>query len=136
MIQQFEITLPAFPKGFHLITDIISGKLKSLPDKGLLNIFVKHTSAGIMINENADPSVRKDFITILNRLIPEGDPAYVHIDEGEDDMPAHVKSTFTGVSITIPITNGRMNLGIWQGIFLCEFRNRGGNRKLVITVYK
>ena len=136
MIQQFEITLPAFPKGFHLITDIISGKLKSLPDKGLLNIFVKHTSAGIMINENADPSVRTDFITILNRLIPEGDPAYVHIDEGEDDMPAHVKSTFTGVSITIPITNGRMNLGIWQGIFLCEFRNRGGNRKLVITVYK
>ena len=136
MIQQFEITLPAFPKGFHLITDIISGKLKSLPDKGLLNIFVKHTSAGIMINENADPSVRKDFITILNRLIPEGDPAYVHIDEGEDDMPAHVKSTFTGVSITIPITNGRMNLGIWQGIFLCEFRNRGGNRKLVITVYE
>ena len=136
MIQQFEITLPPFPKGFHLITDIISEKLKNLPETGLLNIFIRHTSAGLMINENADPSVRTDFTTILNRLIPEGDPAYVHTDEGEDDMPAHVKSAFTGVSISIPITNGRMNLGTWQGIFLCEFRNRGGNRKLVITVYE
>jgi secondary thiamine-phosphate synthase enzyme len=136
MIKQFEITLPPFPKGFHLITHIISEKLKNLPETGLLNIFIRHTSAGLMINENADPSVRTDFTTILNRLIPEGDPAYVHTDEGEDDMPAHVKSALTGVSISIPITNGRMNLGTWQGIFLCEFRNRGGNRKLVITVYE
>lgn len=136
MIRQFEMSLPPFPKGFHLVTDYILHELKELPTKGLVNIFIKHTSAGLMINENADPSVRTDFFTIMNRLVPEGDPAYVHTDEGEDDMPAHVKSAITGVSLTIPVTGGKLNLGTWQGIFLCEFRNRGGSRKLVVTVYE
>ena len=136
MIQQHEITLPEFPKGFHLITHLIAEKLHRLPETGLINIFIKHTSAGLMINENADPSVLTDFSTIMNRLIPEGDPDYVHTQEGDDDMPAHVKSAFTGVSLTIPVTEHKMNLGIWQGIFLCEFRNRGGRRKLVVSVYE
>lgn len=101
----------------------------------MLNIFLKHTSAGLMINENADTTVRADFSTIMGRLVPEGDPLYLHNQEGDDDMPAHVKSAITGVSLTIPITNGKMNLGTWQGIFLCEFRKKGGQRKLVVTVY-
>jgi len=136
MIRQFEMSLSPFPKGFHLVTDFIVKELKELPTTGMVNLFIKHTSAGLMINENADPSVRADFSTIMNRLVPEGDSAYVHTEEGVDDMPAHVKSALTGVSLTIPVTGGRLNLGTWQGIFLCEFRNRGGSRKLVVTVYE
>ncbi len=135
MLQQYEIILPEFPKGYHLITHIINSNLKNLPETGIINIFLKHTSAGLMINENADPTVRTDFATILNRLVPEGDPSYIHIDEGDDDMPAHVKSAITGVSLTMPITNGKINMGTWQGIYLCEFRNRGGRRKIIITIY-
>ncbi len=135
MIVQKTITLPGFSRGFHLISNLIERELPDLPETGLLNIFILHTSAGLTINENADPDVRTDYETIFNKLIPENDPDYVHTIEGPDDMPAHVKSTLCGSSVMIPITSGRLNLGTWQGIYLCEFRNRGGRRKLVLTVY-
>ena len=135
MIQQYHIGLPSFNRGFHLITDIIYSKLDMLPDKGLANIFIKHTSAGITINENADPSVRVDFETVLNRLVKENEPYYTHTFEGPDDMPAHIKSTLVGNSLTIPIVNGKLDLGTWQGIYLCEFRDRGGSRKLTLSIY-
>jgi len=134
MIIQKQITLPAFSRGFHLITELIMNELEELPKAGLLHVFIKHTSAGLTINENADPDVRIDYETIFNRLVPENDPAYAHTLEGSDDMPAHVKSTLAGSSVTIPITDGRLNLGTWQGVYLCEFRNHGGHRKLVLTV--
>lgn len=134
MIKQIELRLPEFDRGFHLITNLIETQL-DLPETGMLNLFVQHTSAGLTINENADPSVRTDFETIFNKLVPEDDPDYVHILEGSDDMPAHVKSTLAGTSLTIPITHGRLNLGIWQGIYFCEFRNYGGARKVIATVY-
>ncbi len=134
MIHQEEILLPAFPRGFHLITDIILESLPPLPAIGLLHIFIKHTSAAISINENADPSVRSDMEKIYNRLVPEGMPFYTHTAEGPDDMPSHVKAGITGFSLSIPITGNRLNLGTWQGIYLCEFRNRGGRRRLVLTV--
>ncbi len=135
MIKQKEIVLPALSKGFHLIDRYILDAIGTLPQTGLINIFLKHTSAALMLNENADPDVRTDLATLYNRMAPEGDPAYVHTIEGRDDMPAHFKTAVTGNSLTIPITNGRLNTGIWQGIYLCEFRNRGGNRKIVITVF-
>ncbi len=129
------MSLPEFPRGFHLVTDIIERQLPVLPEKGMLNIFIKHTSAGLSINENADPTVRMDFETIFNKLVPENQRDYRHSFEGSDDMPAHFKSSLTGHSVNIPITSGRLNMGIWQGIYLCEFRNRGGKRRLVLTVY-
>jgi len=135
MIQQKEIRLPEFKRGFHLITDLIMRELPDLPDKGLLHILIKHTSAGITINENADPSVRSDFNAFMNQLIPENHPVYTHTYEGADDMPAHLKSSVLGAELTIPITNHRLNLGTWQGIYLGEYRNYGGSRKLVLTVY-
>lgn len=134
MIEQVEFTLKSRSRGFHLITEEIMSNLPSLPQKGLLNLFVKHTSCALSINENADPDVRMDMEAIFNRLVKEREPYYEHTLEGADDMPAHMKSTLTGVSLTIPITNGRLNLGTWQGIYLCEFRNYGGNRKVVATV--
>ncbi len=134
MIEQVEFTLKSRSRGFHLITEEIMSNLPSLPQKGLLNLFVKHTSCALSINENADPDVRVDMEAIFNRLVKEREPYYEHTLEGADDMPAHMKSTLTGVSLTIPITNGRLNLGTWQGIYLCEFRNYGGNRKVVATV--
>ncbi len=135
MIQQTEITLTGYRRGYHLITSVIEQHLPQLPDKGLLHILVKHTSAGITLNENADPSVRGDFERFINKMIPENDPVYIHTYEGADDMPAHLKSTVIGAEITIPITNHRLNLGTWQGIYFCEFRNYGGSRRLVLTVY-
>jgi secondary thiamine-phosphate synthase enzyme len=134
MIEQLEIKLPQFKRGYHLITSLIEKNLPSLPEKGLLHILVKHTSAGITINENADPSVRTDFESFINKMIPENDPVYVHTYEGSDDMPAHLKSSVIGAEITIPITNHRLNLGTWQGIYFCEFRNFGGSRKIVATI--
>lgn len=134
MVEQLEFSLPQYPKGYHLITNVILKSLPTLPEKGLLNIFIKHTSAAITLNENADPTVRQDFETIFSRLIPEGQPWYQHNGEGDDDMPAHIKSSILGQSLTIPITDGRLNLGIWQGIYLCEFRNYGGSRKFVVTL--
>ncbi|MCG8520701.1 MAG: secondary thiamine-phosphate synthase enzyme YjbQ [Pseudomonadales bacterium] len=134
MVQQYEIALPQFSRGFHLITDYITEAIDSLPEKGLLHILIKHTSAGITLNENADPSVRDDFESFMNKLVPENHPVYTHIYEGSDDMPAHLKSSLMGAELTIPITNYRLNLGTWQGIYLGEFRNYGGSRKLVLTV--
>ena len=134
MIEQIEITLPAFKRGYHLITNLIEKKLQRLPETGLVNILLQHTSAAISLNENADPSVRYDFETFMNKLVPDNDPMFIHIDEGGDDMPAHLKSSLIGVSLTIPITRHRLNLGTWQGIYLCEFRNYGGRRKLVVTI--
>jgi len=135
MIQQSEITLPAFRRGYHLITALIEKNLPELPEKGLLHILVKHTSAGITLNENADPTVRNDFEAFMNKLIPENDPIYLHTDEGADDMPGHLKSAIIGSEITIPITRHHLNLGTWQGIYLCEFRNYGGPRRIVLTVF-
>jgi secondary thiamine-phosphate synthase enzyme len=134
MTKQFEIILPPFERGFHLITKIIVKNLPELPDTGLLNIFIKHTSAALTLNENADPSVRDDFETTLNDLVPENEPYYTHVIEGTDDMPAHIKSAIIGSSVNIPITSGKLNLGIWQGIYLCEFRNHASGRNLVITI--
>ena len=105
-----------------------------LPESGVLHVFIKHTSAGLTINENADPTVLQDFESSFNHIVRENEPFYKHTFEGSDDMPAHIKSTMVGSSVTIPITNGRLNLGTWQGIYLCEFRNHVGSRKLVLTV--
>lgn len=135
MIQQKEISLSPFPKGFHLITRNIEQELPELPDRGMLNILIQHTSAGITLNENADPTVRDDFESFISRLVPENQPYFVHTLEGSDDMPSHIKSSLFGASLTIPITRSRLNLGTWQGIYLCEFRNHGGRRKLVLTIY-
>lgn len=134
MITQKEISLPPHSRGFHLITDLILQNV-DLPDTGLLTIFIKHTSAGLTINENADPTVRTDLESSFNHIVRENEPFYEHTLEGPDDMPAHIKSSMVGSSVTIPVTNGKLNLGTWQGIYLCEFRNRGGSRKIVITIY-
>lgn len=134
MIRQTEIILKERRRGCHLVTDEILRQLPALPTVGLLHLFVKHTSCGLCINENADPDVRSDLASILDHLVPEDEPYYQHTLEGSDDMPAHAKSALFGVSLTIPITRGRLNLGTWQGIYLCEFRNYGGARKIVATV--
>ena len=134
MIEQIEITLKPMTRGFHLVTGEILRQLSHLPKTGLINIFCKHTSCGLSINENYDPDVRIDMETIFNRLVPENRPEYEHTLEGPDDMPAHAKSTLSGVSLTIPITDGRLNMGTWQGIYFCEYRNHGSSRKLVVTI--
>lgn len=136
MIRQVEFSLPAFKRGYHLVTHMIEKELGNLPQTGLLNLFIKHSSAGITINENADPTVRVDFESIMNKMVPENQHFYTHTLEGADDMPAHVKASILGSSITIPVSNHRLNLGTWQGIYLCEFRNHGGSRKLVATIYE
>lgn len=135
MIQQFEIRLPSFRRGFHLVTRHIESQLNNLPEKGLVNIFINHTSAGLTINENADPTVRTDMEKYFDRYVPENESYFDHTMEGPDDMPAHIKATFTGSSVTIPVTNHRLSLGTWQGIYLGEFRNHGGSRRLTVTVY-
>lgn len=134
MIEQTEFALAPRRRGIHLVTGDILRQLPALPEKGLLNLLVKHTSAALALNENADPDVRHDLNEIFNRLVPENAPYYLHTLEGDDDMPAHAKAVMVGASLTIPITNGRLNLGTWQGIYLCEFRDYGGSRKIVATV--
>lgn len=134
MTEQIEIVLPEFSRGYHLITSYITSNLKGLPAKGILSIFIKHTSAGITINENVEPSVRDDFETILNHIVPERLKGVTHTLEGDDDMPAHIKASLVGQNVCIPITDHRLNLGTWQGVYLCEFRHYGGPRKLVLTV--
>jgi secondary thiamine-phosphate synthase enzyme len=133
---QKEIQISPKSRGYHIITDEILRELPELKDfsTGLAHIFIKHTSAGLTINENADPSVRRDFESHFNRVVPEDTSLYEHTLEGTDDMTSHIKSSLLGTSVTIPITNGRFNLGTWQGIYLCEHRNQGGSRKLVITL--
>ncbi|MCD7975643.1 MAG: secondary thiamine-phosphate synthase enzyme YjbQ [Tannerellaceae bacterium] len=134
MTQQIEFSLPSYPYGFHLVTDEILRHLGPLPENGILHLFIKHTSAGLTINENADPTVLEDFETFFKDWIPENYPKFEHTYEGKDDMPAHIKSSVVGHSISIPITNGRLNMGTWQGIYLCEFRYSGGRRKMVATI--
>ncbi|GHE55095.1 MAG: secondary thiamine-phosphate synthase enzyme YjbQ [Bacteroidota bacterium] len=134
---QKEITLPPYPRGFHLITEQVLSRLPELNrlQTGLLHVHIKHTSASLTINENADPTVRADFETHFNMLVPEEATHYQHTFEGPDDMTSHIKASLLGPSVTIPITRGRLNLGTWQGIYLCEHRNRGGSRSLVLTAH-
>ena len=134
MWKQVEFDLQSRRRGFHLITGEILRNLPPLPEVGLLHLFIKHTSAGLSINENADPDVRMDMESIFNHLVKEREPYYQHTLEGNDDMPAHAKSSIIGTSVTIPITHGKLNLGTWQGIYLCEFRDYGGNRRMVATI--
>ncbi len=129
-----EIVLPQFSRGFHLITSRIITEIGKLPENGLLNVFIQHSSAALTINENADPSVRVDFEEAFNRIFKENEKFYTHDSEGSDDMPAHLKASTLGSSVTIPIINGQLALGTWQGIYLCEFRNFGGRRKLILSV--
>ena len=137
MIQQVEFALAAKHRGCHLVTrEIIDRLPKPLPKAGLLNLFVKHTSCALSINENADPDVRSDMEKIMNHIVRENEPYYDHVLEGADDMPAHAKSSLFGVSLSIPITDGRLNLGTCQGIYLCEFRDYGGPRRIVATIYE
>ena len=137
MIKQVVFRLSAKRRGCHLVTREIMEHLQNpLPQAGLLNLFVQHTSCALSINENADPDVRSDMNKILDRLVKENEPYYDHTMEGADDMPAHAKSSLFGVSLTIPITGGGLNLGTWQGIYLCEFRDYGGERKIVATIYE
>ena len=134
MWKQVEFDLQSRRRGFHLITGEILRNLPPLPEVGLLHLFIKHTSAGLSINENADPDVRMDMESIFNHLVKEREPYYQHTLEGNDDMPAHAKSSIIGTTVTVPITNGKLNLGTWQGIYLCEFRDYGGNRQMVATI--
>ena len=134
MTIQHTLTLSPYPRGFHLITTLVEEAAGKLPDAGIMHVLIQHTSAGLTLNENADATVRHDFEDFMNHLVPENHPLYSHIYEGADDMPTHLKVSIIGSSVTIPITNGRLNLGTWQGIYLCEFRNRGGSRRLVITI--
>lgn len=134
MTQQYELTIPARSKGFHLITQDVLKAVGTLPDKGLLHVFILHTSAGLTVNENADPTVRSDLDKSFDILAPENQPFYEHTVEGPDDMPAHIKSILVGSSVSIPVTNGKLKLGTWQGIYLCEFRENATPRKLVVTV--
>ena len=133
---QKEITIDPKPRGFHLITDevIIGCPDMQKIEVGIMQVFIKHTSASLTINEDADPTVRADFESHFNQMVPENAPYYQHTFEGSDDMPAHLKSSILGSSVNIPISNGKLNLGTWQGIYLCEHRNHGGSRRLVVTV--
>jgi secondary thiamine-phosphate synthase enzyme len=133
---QKEIRLKARQRGFHLVTDEIVRQLPELASYsvGLLHVFIKHTSASLTINENADPTVRMDFESFFNRAVPENEPYYEHTLEGSDDMPSHIKSSMLGSSVTIPVTKGQLNLGMWQGIYLCEHRNHAAGREIVITL--
>ena len=133
---QKEIILPSHSRGFHIITHLIENKIEELQNirVGVAHIFIKHTSASLTINEDADPTVRVDFESHINVMLPEKAPYYLHTMEGPDDMPAHLKSSIIGSSVNIPITHGQFNLGTWQGIYLCEHRDQGGPRKIVITI--
>lgn len=134
---QKEIQLRSFPRGFHLITKEVTNGLVEIGsiERGMLQVFIKHTSASLTVNENADATVREDFESHMNVMVPENVPYYLHTYEGPDDMPAHIKASLLGSSVQIPITNGRLNLGIWQGVYLCEHRNHASGRNLVITAF-
>lgn len=134
MVNQKEITLPTLSRGMHLITNIIVKELPELPDQGLMNLFLLHTSAALSINENFDPTVQTDLNNFFNQLAPDSNYVYAHDSEGSDDMPAHIKSSVVGVSITIPIQNKKLKLGTWQGIYLCEFRSQPQHRKILVTI--
>ena len=135
MTKQSTFTLRARSRGYHIITSEVLGQVPELPQVGMLHLFIQHTSAAITINEAADPDVLVDFESVFNHIIPENLPFLVHTMEGPDDMPAHIKAAMIGHSVTVPITDGELNLGTWQGIYLCEFRNRASGRGIVATVY-
>jgi secondary thiamine-phosphate synthase enzyme len=135
MIDQYEVRLPAMPRGFHLIDKYIIEAVREWPEKGLCHIFIQHTSAALAINEGADPDVRTDLNEIYDRLVPENQPYYLHTDEGPDDMPSHAKAILTGCSQTIPVRGGKLAMGTWQKLYLCEFRDHASGRKLVVTIY-
>lgn len=137
MVFQKTIELQPRKRGFHLITNEIAGTVDGNMNikTGICHVFIKHTSASLTINENADATVRKDFETWFTKAVKENDPDFLHDTEGPDDMPAHIKSSLLGSSVTIPVTNGRLQMGIWQGIYLCEHRNHGGSREIVITIW-
>lgn len=135
MVRQSQFTLRARSRGYHVITREVLDGCPELPEAGLLHLFIQHTSAAITVNEAADPDVLVDFESVFNHIVPENLPFLVHTMEGPDDMPAHIKAAMIGHSVTIPVTNGRLNLGTWQGIYLCEFRNRAAGRRIVATVY-
>ena len=136
MWAQQQINLPAFSRGFHIITSYVVDSVPEIKNQsiGMLHLFIKHTSASIAINEGADPDVRVDFETHFNKLVPENSPDFIHNAEGPDDMPAHIKSAILGSSLSIPITDGKINLGTWQDIYLCEHRNHASGRKLIVTI--
>lgn len=136
-IYQQSLQLKARTRGFHIITSEIVYAMPQITEikTGMLQVFIQHTSASLTINENADPTVRKDFEMFFNQNVPEDDPGYLHNDEGPDDMPAHLKAAMLGSSVMVPIRNGRLGLGTWQGIYLCEHRNYGGSRSLIITIW-
>ena len=137
MWQQKIIRLAPRPRGFHLVTDEILEQVPELGriEVGLMHLFIQHTSASLTLNENADPTVRQDFEQYFNRAVPENEPYYRHRDEGPDDLPAHLKASLLGASLSVPVSGGRLGLGIWQGIYLCEHRNHGGSRRLVVTLH-
>ncbi|MGC1515410.1 MAG: secondary thiamine-phosphate synthase enzyme YjbQ [Maribacter sp.] len=134
---QKELTLMPYPRGYHIITEDIVRAIPEIKqiDRGMVQVFIKHTSASVTINENADPTVRDDFESHMNIVVPENAPYYRHDYEGADDMPAHIKASLMGASVQIPVTRGRLNLGIWQGIYLCEHRNTASGRNLVMTMW-
>ena len=134
MVETFNILLSPKQRGFHLITGELMAQMPHLPKNGVLVLLIKHTSAGLSLGENADPYVREDLSSFFDNMVPDGTPYFTHEDEGEDDMPAHVKNVVVGANLTIPIRNGKLDLGIWQGIYLCEFRNDGGARSLSVAV--
>ena len=134
---QYTFRLPPFRRGFHLITHLVEENAPEIKNiqLGLAHVFIRHTSASLTLNENADPTVRQDFESHFSRSVPENAPYYQHNYEGSDDMPAHIKASLLGNSLTIPITDGRLNLGMWQGIYLCEHRNQAGSRQLTVTLH-
>jgi secondary thiamine-phosphate synthase enzyme len=134
---QHTFRLPAFKRGFHLVTHLVEQNVPELQQIkiGLALVFIQHTSAGLTLNENADPTVRVDFESHFNQMVPENAPCYRHNYEGSDDMPAHIKASLLGSSVTVPITNGRLNLGTWQGIYLCEHRNHASGRRITVTLH-
>lgn len=134
MARTFDIQLPHYPRGYHLITQEIISRLPRLPEHGLLLAFIKHTSAALTLNENADPDVRHDFTTFFDKIVPDGMTEFRHTLEGPDDMSAHIKASLLGASVMIPIKDYKLNLGTWQGIYLCEFRDGGDKRKISITI--
>ena len=134
---QKEFRIKPKVRGFHLVTDEILFNVPELKGIkiGMMAVFIKHTSAALTLNENADPTVRQDFESFFNRSVPENEPYYKHMDEGSDDLPAHLKASILGSGLNVPITNGKLNLGVWQGVYLCEHRNHGGGRSLMVTVH-
>ncbi len=135
MVEHYHIQLPPFPLGVHLVTEHLLPEVKEFPEKGLMNLFIQHSSAALALNENADPNVRRDLESYFERAVPWNESYYTHVEEGPDDMPAHIRSVLVGPSLTVPVDGGRPDLGIWQGVYLCEFRQNASGRHIVLSIY-